>query len=337
MTLIDRYVHEVGRYLPRKTRSDIQAELRSLLVDALEDRVGPEPTEAEIAELLNEHGPPKTVAASYYPEGQYLIGPDLYPLFKLVTMIAMAAVLGAQLLAWGLALLVGKGSFEPLQALGGLLSAIPSTLGMIVIVFFLLQRFEVRPDVGDEEWDPMSLPKIDDVEPVKRGERIAGIIVQIAILVLLVFFPRWIGFVVFPGGEFFADPVIQQYVVLISVSILISLGLDIYLLWQGRWMTYTRMAKIGVNLLGITVLLLLIHGHTVWLAENGASGLLDALTHMPTSAEANWQIIGMQAFRLAFGIAALVTIFETLKVVYLMVRDRYMRGGGAITIPLTKS
>ena len=39
MDLIDRYVHEVGRYLPRKNRADIQAELRSLLIDTLEARV----------------------------------------------------------------------------------------------------------------------------------------------------------------------------------------------------------------------------------------------------------------------------------------------------------
>ncbi len=58
MSLIDRYVYEVGRHLPRNNRSDIQAELRSSLIDALEDRAGHEPTEDEIVELLKEFGPP---------------------------------------------------------------------------------------------------------------------------------------------------------------------------------------------------------------------------------------------------------------------------------------
>ena len=39
MELIDRYVQEVGRHLPRKNRSDIQAELQSTLVDTLEARL----------------------------------------------------------------------------------------------------------------------------------------------------------------------------------------------------------------------------------------------------------------------------------------------------------
>ena len=34
MELIDRYVHAVGRQLPRKKRADIEAELRSALTDS---------------------------------------------------------------------------------------------------------------------------------------------------------------------------------------------------------------------------------------------------------------------------------------------------------------
>jgi hypothetical protein len=334
MSLIDRYIHEVGRHLPRKNRADIKAELRSTLVDALEDRAGAEPTEVEEAELLKEYGEPRVVAASYHPEGQYLIGPSLYPLFKMVTGIALAAVLGSQLLGWGVALLAGNEIIDPLQALLSMLSAIPSAFGSIVFVFFLLQRFEVRPDVDEKGWDPASLPKIDEVEQVKRGERIAGIIVQIAILALLTLFPQWIGFVVYPGGTFFSNPVIQQYVLLISVSILISLGLDIYLLWQGRWVLSTRIAKIAVNLLSITVLLLLIQGHSVWLVEHGAGGLLDALMSIPTSAEASWQVIGMASFRMAFGLAAIVSVFDTLKLMYRIARDYFMRDRSSLTIPL---
>ena len=37
--LFDRYVREVGRRLPKKQRDDVQAELHSLLMDALQDRL----------------------------------------------------------------------------------------------------------------------------------------------------------------------------------------------------------------------------------------------------------------------------------------------------------
>jgi hypothetical protein len=38
MNLLDRYVAEVGKHLPRGTRTDIEAELRSTLQDMREDR-----------------------------------------------------------------------------------------------------------------------------------------------------------------------------------------------------------------------------------------------------------------------------------------------------------
>ena len=334
MNMIDRYVHEVGRHLPRKNRTDIQAELHSLLVDMLEDRAGPEASENEVAELLKEHGSPKAVAASYYPEGQFLIGPALYPLFKMVTGIALAAVLGSQLLAWGLAFLVGQDAFAPFQALASLFGAIPSTVGSIVIVFVILQRFEVRPEA--EVWDPESLPMIGEIADVKRGERIFGIVMGIVILVVLVFFPQWIGFMTFPGGEFFANPVITQYIGWISISILVGIGLDIYLLWQGRWSTATRLARIAANLLSITILLLLFQGHTMWLANHGGGGFLAAFEQLADIVSGNWQIIGMQAFRLAFGVALIVTTIETVVMIFRMIRDSVVKGVSPVTIPIKK-
>jgi hypothetical protein len=336
MNLIDRYVHEVGRHLPRKSRSDIQAELRSLLIDALEDQAGHEPTEAAVVEFLKEYGEPKAVAASYYPEGQYLIGPALYPLFRLVAGIVLAAILGAQLLALGIAYFVAQTPIAPLEALAGLLNSIPAALGMVVIVFAILQRFEVRPDLEDEPWDPVSLPKIDEAVTVSRGERVFGIVMGIVILVVLVFFPRWVGFVTFPGGEFFANPVIPQYIGWISICILVGIGLDIYLLWQGRWGTPTRFAKIAVNLLSITILFLLVQGHTAWLADQGAGGFFTTLERLSENIEGGVQILGMEAFRLAFGVALIVTTIETIVMVFRMIRTN-LRGGVSVkTIPMSR-
>ena len=305
--------------------------------NALEDRVGREPTEAEVVALLKEYGSPKAVAASYYPEGQYLIGPALFPLFRMVAAITLTAVLGAQLLAWGIATFIAQDPVSPLQALSGLLNSIPAALGMVVIVFAILQWFDVRPDDEDHVWDPTSLPLIKEEENVKRGERIFGIVMGILILVVLVFFPQWVGFVTFPGGEFYANPVITQYIGWISFSILVGIGLDIYLLWQGRWGMPTRFMKIAVNLLSITILFLLVQGHTAWLAEHGAGGFFAGLEHLSHSIKGGWQIVGMQAFRLAFGVALIVTTIETLVMVLRMIRANLGSGIPVISIPIKRT
>ena len=64
MNLIDRYVDEVGRHLPEKDRSDIEAEIRSMVEDMLEER-GHQPKSADdksIAATLEDLGDPKLLA-----------------------------------------------------------------------------------------------------------------------------------------------------------------------------------------------------------------------------------------------------------------------------------
>ncbi|MCJ7824421.1 MAG: hypothetical protein MUP44_05930, partial [Anaerolineales bacterium] len=293
-----------------------------------------DPIEAEVAELLKEFGPPKEVAASYNPEGQYLIGPALYPLFRLVAGIVLAAVLGAQLLAWGVAYFIAQELVAPLEALVGLLNSIPSALGMVVIVFAILQWFEVRPEIDGEAWDPDSLPEINEAENVSRGERIFGIAMGIVILVVLVFFPESVGFMTTPGSEFFTNPVIVQYIGWISFSLLIGIGLDIYLLWQGRWGITTRIVKIAANLLSIAILFLLVQGHTAWLAIHGSSGFFAAIERFSGNIAGGWQAIGMEAFRLGFGVALIIMSLETLVMIFRLARANLKSGFSPDTLPL---
>ncbi len=322
MSLIDRYIQDVGRRLPRKNRADIKAELRSSMVDTLEDRFGPEPSESEVEDFLREFGQPREVAAAYFPEGQYLIGPSLYPLFRMIAWIVVAAVLGAQMLAWGVAIFIAGESFSVLEMLGSLLNSIPVSLGWLVLTFIILQRFDVQPDLEDKPWDPQSLPKIDDEEDLKRWELIVGLVGGILFLVLVVFFPQWIGFVTTPGGKFYPNPVIIQYLGWIKVSLLAGIGLNIYLLWQGRRSAISRFVKIAANLFSIFVLALLVQGHNAWLAAWGAGGFFDSLEVISSIAGGEWEVVGMQAYRLAFVVALIVTVIETLVMFYRLVRGK---------------
>ena len=322
MSLIDRYIQEVGRHLPRKNRADIKAELRSSVVDTLEDRFGPEPSETEVEGFLIEFGQPREVAASYFPEGQYLIGPSLYPLFRMIAWIVVSAVLGAQVLAWGIAMLVAGESFSALEIFGSLLNSIPVSLGWLVITFIILQRFDVKPELDDEPWDPQSLPQINENEDIKRGELIFGLVFGILILVLVTFFPQWIGFVTTPGGKFYPNPVLIQYLGWIKVSLLSGIVLEIYLLWKGNWSLIPRIVKIAVNLLSIGVLALLVQGHNAWLAARESVGFFEAIEAISGIKDGGWELVGMQGFRLAFVIALIVTVIETLAMFYRMARGK---------------
>ena len=88
MNLIDKYIAEIGKHLPRRNRADIEAEIRSTLEDMLDERKQADGSvdEMTVVQLLKEYGAPRQVAESYSGK-QYLIGPNLYPTFLLVTIV----------------------------------------------------------------------------------------------------------------------------------------------------------------------------------------------------------------------------------------------------------
>ena len=326
MELIDRYVYEIGRHLPRKNRTDIQVELQSTLVDTLESRVQGEPSQEDVVELLKEFGPPQKVAASYWPQSQYLIGPNLYPLFRMVVGIALMVFVIVQLVLLGIAVVFDQEILTFMSVLdifAEMIGSVFTTFGIVVIVFAILQYFDVKPDTEDEQWDPRKLPQVEEVDTVSRGGIVAEITFILVFLAILLFLPDKIGVVVSPGTEIILNPVITSYIPLIVASILLGIALDVIILWRGRWETATRVAKVGTNLFGIYVLYVLIAGHNAWLAQEGVGGFLSYLETLSDGIFSNQEsvlIIGMQAFRMGLIIALIVISIDTIRMVYRLLK-----------------
>ncbi len=322
MNLVDRYIHEVGRYIPPRKRGDILTELRSLLVDTLEDRFGETPSDSQVEELLKEFGRPKEVAASYHPQSQYLVGPALYPLFRMVAGIVVASVLGAQAIAWGIGIFVAGESFAPLEIISSLVNSVPISLGWVLITFMILQYFDAKPHLEEEPWDPTKLPEINPEQDIKRGELIFGLVFGVLALVLVAFFPQWIGFITTPGGKFYPNPVIIDNLTLIIISLAAGVGLNVFLLWRSRWQPGTRLLKFGLELYNVFVLSLLVIGHNHWLAARSSGGFLDAIEAVSGITDAGWELVGMHAFRIGFVVALIVTFIEILASVYRLIKRR---------------
>lgn len=336
MELIDRYVYEVGRQLPRKKRADIQVELKSTLVDTLEGRADGEPSQEDEIALLKEFGPPNKVAASYWPQGQYLIGPSLFPLFRMVVAIALTVFVVVQLVLLGISVVFNQEVLTFLSVLdifSEMVGSLFTAFSIIVIVFAILQRFDVKPEEDDEAWDPRELPQIEPQDSVSRTGTVIEITISLVIIAVLFFLPDKIGVWVSPGTEILLNPVIASYIPLLIISILLGIALDVVVLWRGKWETTTRLAKIATNLFGLYVLYVLIAGHTTWLSEQGVGGLfsfLDTLGEGIIDQQATL-ILGMQAFRMAFIIAAIVISVDTIGIVYRLVK-RQITPSAAVTI-----
>lgn len=258
MELIDRYVNDVGRRLPRKQRDDVKRELRSALLDAVETSGG-KPSEEQVVQTLVGFGPPEAVAASYRPADQYLIGPELYPDFKRVLGIVMSVLLGLLVAAFALSLLSGPGDGAELG--GRLLGFVASYLDALLVVFAVvvgifagLQRLEVQPHRATRRWDPRKLPAVKDVDLVGRGEMAFSIVAAGTFLALLHAFKGAIGIVVNPGGELLLNDVLVRFLPWASAALVLGMALHAYLFWRGRWGWQTRIANLVIDLFALGVL-----------------------------------------------------------------------------------
>jgi uncharacterized membrane protein len=320
MDLIERYLQAVGRALPRKKRADILTELRSALYDSLDSGSSGQADEATAVDAIKAMGPPRSVAASYYPEGQYLIGPALFPLFQMVVGVVVAAVLGGQLLALIISALTVPRAGPGVLDIVGVFASLPAAVGWVVVVFWMLQRAEVNPD-EQQEFDPRSLPPVEPVvEPVKRGEQLIGIVFSVVFLVLLARFAQTGAFTWFGGQVILENPVVVRYFPWIAASMLLSIGIDILVLWRGHWHTALRIGAIAANLFSLAVIGLLLQGHNDWLAAAGMPGLFESLGRMPELLQEGQSALAMVIFRLALTVAAIVVIVETVVLGFRLVR-----------------
>ena len=95
--LIDAYVDDIVRQLPRKLRADVGTELRELLTEDLAADAhgqGRKPDEAMTLDFLNAFGRPEDVALRYKPAGFNIIDPGYSRNFIRAAVIGILVIAG---------------------------------------------------------------------------------------------------------------------------------------------------------------------------------------------------------------------------------------------------
>jgi hypothetical protein len=278
--LIDAYVSEVGRHLPRKSRDDIEAEIRSILQDMLEESVrktGKPANDEMTFEVLKSYGDPEKVAATYLGE-RYLIGPRLYPIFMLVLRIVL--IVTGVLAAIGLGIAVFQTAITPQNAIETVLKAIVNfgitamgALGNIVLVFAILEwalfsssgKGEVKGLSIVKEWDPRSLTKVTAHNQVKMVETIVETVGCFAAIVIFNFYPQIIGITpslngVFENGSWsqvifvpLLSAAFFYYVPYLTLLWALTIILNIVLLRMGHWTSIIRIMVISLKVISICI------------------------------------------------------------------------------------
>jgi hypothetical protein len=301
LELIQRYVYQVGEFLPSRQRGDVMAELRSLLEEGVEERArtsGRTVDEELTAAFLLEFGEPSKVAERYGGEPRYLIGPRIFPVFLLVLKISLAVISAACLAGFVFSAMAvppwGPAEFWHVQALLSWLWRFAQTalvnIAILIFAFALIERFLPPTWRPKRDWDPRKLPLLPpeaERDQVKRAVEVIRIYGLIFLAAVLNFYPQWFGIVSFTDSGVlripFKDLGVYLPVPLIDLGWALTAALSSVLIVRGRWERWSRWAEFAVGLYDtVVVWLILTHselnsaqatsaGRKAWVAFNNQS------------------------------------------------------------------
>ncbi|MFT3891282.1 MAG: hypothetical protein QM730_06575 [Anaerolineales bacterium] len=268
INLIDRYIAEVGRYLPEKNRSDIEAEIRSMVEDMLEERGGDAKSAGDkvIAETLEELGDPKLLAAKYAPPKRYLIGPGWYEIY----LQTLQRVLYIVLPIFAVVTFILSMAKAPLDFVDALGNAFGGAFGVgvqiffwITVVFILLERSDEVPDTSLErhpkKWTVAQLPEFPGKRQISVGETVTNIVMELFVL-LWIFLPMFQDRL---QGDFsnvpFLNPGLRNvWLPVFVVLMVLSLILEVFKLKIGKWTPALTTSNVVLCLVSIIYIVLLV-------------------------------------------------------------------------------
>jgi hypothetical protein len=238
--VIESYVRDVARLLPRKRRNDVAFELRALLQEELAakaDAAGRAPDRAMAMALLAGFGRPAEAAARYEPR-RPLIDPEDNHSFAIWTLVGLV-VIG-----------MSDDASADLDAV--------RWLGILALVFMAIAWFRRRRPEGSVGWKPRAQPKPERAPRWQALLAAAGLVV----------FPLWmylapqafwdtmtLGHGV-SGGLALTDAFARSWQRIVTAGWLLAyVAIWLAVALQGGWRRWSRQADIFVEV-GLGMMLL---------------------------------------------------------------------------------
>jgi hypothetical protein len=188
ISLIDRYVFTALRRVPQAQRADIDRELRAAIDDAVEARLAVgEPRDVATESTLLELGDPDRLADAYADRPQYLIGPELFPVWRRLAIVLFSTVLPIVVVVAVAVQLFENPAIGPV--IGTAADAFFTTGAHLAfwstLVFAVLERTGVaRSDLG-RPWTVADLPKYEP-SYLTAGQLAVNLLWPVLLIVALV-------------------------------------------------------------------------------------------------------------------------------------------------------
>lgn len=304
ISLTERYLAAALRGIPERQRADVEGELRSSIADAVEDRVeaGEDRAAAEKA-VLEGLGNPAKLAAEYAGRPLYLIGPELYLVYRFLLLRLVGIVVPIVFVVLTAVELLGGSGYGGalLDGAGGALTIGVQLAFWVTLVFAFLERADAARDARDEivgasgQWTVDMLPD-PAADRVSVGDAV-GEVVTVILTVGGLLFLRNLSWVTDSAGEVVPlfDPALTYTWFPVLIGILVATAiLHVLVFAVGRW-TVPLAA-------GFTVLELAFAVPVIVLALNGT------LVNPAFAAEIGWPPLAERDGPVMLVIAAATTL-----------------------------
>ena len=265
--LIESYIVEVCRFVPKEQRKEIAQDLRDGIAEEVYERAderGEEPNEDDARIVLERFGHPLKVAGSYQPQ-KYLIGPDMYPVMMQTMRVVLAVVAVILVVAFYVLGQAQGWQIGPIDLFWMTLEVLVWTVFAIFLVFAGLEMSGEKLNWYDS-WSAKSLSP-NSMSTINRSDVVTNIVSE-------GFFLLWWNDVVvlqnfLPEGTLTLTlaPIWQDYFWPLNIVFLALFSLHIYTLVTGVWHRWTLLTEVFLSAAFLGLGVVLLTGGPLLLAE----------------------------------------------------------------------
>lgn len=262
--LMERYIYQVVKRVDKNQRDEITLELRELIEEMAE--------ESGMEQALEKLGEPAVFARQYRDGKDYLIGPEYYDNYIWVMKIVWICVL-ASVTVSAVISCMANGNWQELMGdvIGNAIFAMASSLGIVTVVFAVMERQQVKINIEKKIWNPRELEPLPDKKVlISRSDSIASLVFIVLFGGLLVLAPQMLGAYVFEEGEFVRSiPLLnlEQWSMILPVllpGLFICFVDEMVRLAAGRYCRAVMFSNITANAVQLVLAIIVLKVLPVW-------------------------------------------------------------------------
>jgi len=265
LEILERYLYQIQRYLPKKEKKDTINELRSLIYEELKQCDTSINDDENLLIIIKRFGSPREVSLRYIDDKRYIsieLKPIMLMIMKIVSISLPSALIFSRLLTYfsnhtnynTLDILLDTFYFLP-----DVITALLSALAIIFIIFYLLSKYtNPRFKFQELEFDPSHLPKVpQDIFKVKIIEEMIVIIGSIITLYIINLHEGLIIINVNGTNNPILNKNFNQILPYLNINIIITLCLSVYHLAKNHKNLISNIVTLFTSIFGGIILILL--------------------------------------------------------------------------------